>query len=389
MKRSRAFILSEQLMTIMLQAGFILVLCASFYQVISFYTRTQQVLTARNHAERVISFMDDKIRNAGLGLWGCQNPSDIRGKFNNIVMLSTRTDNPNQGYNLPVALQNGFRHKDNQGKEVSPGDAKTVNYIPLLSSAQDNGDVVTLLYAKRELASDAYEIISAFREAKTLDVIPFSGNDATGYTMSGTVILLDKSADNRKNLTHNSVPFKFGAGEGNIKGYTVMEGLGVPLYLSSSTLPANGDVIVKVFGVPRTTQITVPAAGELLALNCMQMFVHTHEGERQFAFRELVDGGTGWNNTTYNQEKGILDIYMELDTEKYTFTLWVLATGGYDASMNNPRPDTWPEKAEPTAEHWGKKVNDIRDYTDYPHHIVYVSRATWKLNNIPQGFTWN
>ena len=383
MKRSRAFILSEQLMTIMLQAGFILVLCASFYQVISFYTRTQQVLTARNHAERVISFMDDKIRNAGLGLWGCENSSEIRGKFNNIVMLSTRTDNPNQGYNLPVALQNGFRHKNNQGKEVSPSDAKTVDYIPLLSSAQDSGDVVTLLYAKRELASDAYEIISAFREAKTLDVIPFSGNDATGYTMSGTVILLDKSADNRKNLTHNSVPFKFGAGEGNIKGYTVMEGLGVPLYLFSSTLPANGDVIVRVFGVPRTTQITVPAAGELLAINCMQMFVHDKkDGQgRQFAFRELVDGGTGWNET-YNQEKGILNIYMELDTEKYTFTLWVLATGGYDASMNNPRPDTWPEKAEPTAEHWGKKVNDIRDYTDYPHHIVYVSRATWKLNNM-------
>ena len=374
MKRSRAFILSEQLMTIMLQAGFILVLCASFYQVMSFYTRTQQVLTARNHAERVISFMDDKIRNAGLGLWGCKNPSDIRDKFRNINMLYTYSS-PSRGYNLPISLQNGFRN--NQGKEVSPSDAKTIDYLPLLSLAQNSGNVITLLYAKRELTSGPDEIISAFREDKTLDVILSSGTDVT---MSGTVTLLDKSTENRNSLTDNSVPFKFGAGEGNIKGYTVMEGLGVPLYLYS--LPANGNVIVRVFGVPRTTQITVPAAGELLALNCMQMFVHTHEGERQFAFRELVDGGTGWDKT-YNQEKGILDIHMELDTEKYTFTLWVLASGGYDASMNNPRPDTWPEKAEPTAEHWGKKVNNIRDYTDYPHHIVYVSRATWKLNNIP------
>ncbi|MBR0279913.1 MAG: hypothetical protein IJQ75_08060, partial [Synergistaceae bacterium] len=102
MKRSRAFILAEQLMTIMLQAGFILVLCASFYQVISFYTRTQQVLTARNHAERVISFMDDKIRNAGLGLWRCGNSEAIRAKLTNIAQLAT---NDTKGYKLPVSLK--------------------------------------------------------------------------------------------------------------------------------------------------------------------------------------------------------------------------------------------------------------------------------------------
>ena len=57
--RRKAFLLTEQLMTILLQAGFILVLVTTFYLMLNFYTKTQQVLTARNRAERVIQFVDD------------------------------------------------------------------------------------------------------------------------------------------------------------------------------------------------------------------------------------------------------------------------------------------------------------------------------------------
>ena len=345
-------------MTIMLQAGFILVLCASFYQVISFYTRTQQVLTARNHAERVISVMDDKIRNAGLGLWRCGNSEAIRAKLTNIAQLAT---NDTKGYKLPVSL-----------KWLKDGLSINKDKVPKLSLSQNAGDVLTLLYAQRDLSSgDENEVITAFREAKTLAVIPYTNID-----VRETFKLLDlnnsKPYTNLTNLQNNSL-FKFDGTAGNIKNYAVMEGVGIPLYLENMDVNS-GQITVKVFNTTNSETITVPAAGELLAINCMQMFVHTHEKERQFAYRALKDDGTGWNDT-YNQEKGILDIYMEVDRDKNIFTLWVLATGGYDASMNNPRPDTWPEKAN-----WDN---------DYSHHIVYVSRATWKLNNIPQNFTWN
>lgn len=397
MKRSRAFILSEQLMTIMLQAGFILVLCTSFYQLISFYTRTQQVLTARNHAERVISFMDEKIRNAGLGLWQCKSSSDIRRKLGNVTMLCTDGD---KGYRLPIALQNGFRYKDNPNEEKTPQDAISSGYLPLLSLNQDKGNIITLLYAQKELSTgDDYELISAFKKATTL-VADFSSgtDDTTGYTVSGTLALLDVSDKNRNSLTEKSVPFKFGLDSYNIKSYTVMEGLGVPLYLfTSSPLPTNGSIIVEVFGVPSVDKIIVPAAGELLSLNCMQMFVHgtdgTEEG-RQFAFRELTNTGGGWDKT-YNQEKGILDIYMELDKEHSVLTLWVLASGGYDASLNNPRPETWPDNANPRLSKYDasgiQTANDAKTAwlsSTYCHHIVYVSRASWKLNNIPPNFGW-
>lgn len=376
MKRSRAFVLSEQLMTIMLQAGFILVLCTSFYQLISFYTRTQQVLTARSLAERVISFMDDKIRSAGLGLWRCKDASDIRSKLQNIPMLCT---DGNKGYRLPIAL----KWYSELGDLTSD--------IPLISKNQDSGNVLTLLYAQRDLSSGGEEIISAFR-AESI----YSAYDLAQEGAKLQLKLLDK--DNASKFFNDSLFRNNFNCNTSIKSYAVMEGLGIPIHLKSVNTTDNnvheGDVDVVVYGVQSEEEakaITVPAAGELLALNCIQMFVQGTDGSgegRQFAFRELQAGGTGWNDT-YNQEKGILEIYMELDKEHSVLTLWVLASGGYDASMNNPRPETWPKEANPK----GNTNTDAAAKTawlnsTYCHHIVYVSRASWKLNNIPPNFGW-
>ena len=376
MKRLRAFILSEQLMTIMLQASFIIVLCASFYQLISFYTRTQQVLTARNHAERVISFMDEKIRNAGLGLWRCDSSSVIRGKLGSkISMLWTFEGNPSRGYKLPVALQRGF--KDNK----TPQNAKDNNYIPSLKFAQDSGDIVTVLYAVRDLSSGSnYQAILHTATPLTLK--------RSGSNYQGDLPILDKSTKNHS-LFKSPVLGNTANNENNIRSYVVMESYGYPAYLFSTNQMRTH--IVRVYNLtnPSQEEITIPAASELLGLNCMQMLVHDNkDGQgRQFAYRELTDGGSTWNGT-YNQEKGILEIYMEVDRGKNIFTLWVLASGGYDASMNNPRPDSWPKEANPQ----GKTDSAAKTAwlnSDYRHHIVYVSRAQWKLNNIPQGFIWD
>lgn len=352
-------------MTIMLQASFILVLCASFYQLISFYTRTQQVLTARNHAERVISFIDDKIRNAGLGLWKCKSSEAIRGKLGNIGMLSRPgTGAADSGYKWPVAL------KWNDG-ELKDG---YMNDIPQRSISQNSGDVLTVLYAKRNPTTGNQEAITAFKEAATLI-------DSNCYTLQ----LLDK--DTSDNPAKVQSLFDTPSSNSNIKNYAVMESFGVPMYVDVNV--STGGVDVRVYGLEPSETITVPAAGDLMTLNCMQMFVHDkNDGQgRQFAFRELTNGGN-WENKKYNQEKGILDIYMEVDRMHNIFTLWVLATGGYDASLNNPRPDTWPKEANPRG-NTDQAAKTAWLANDYCHHIVYVSRASWKLNNIPQGFTWD
>ena len=362
-------------MTIMLQAGFILVLCASFYQVISFYTRTQQVLTARNHAERVISFMDDKIRNAGLGLWRCGNSEAIRAKLTNIAQLAT---NDTKGYKLPVSL-----------KWLKDGLSTNTDKVPKLSLSQNAGDVLTLLYAQRDLSSGDDQLIPFTASPLQLTYQNKYGQIYWG----GSLQILDRNNINKFN---SSKTFELG-NIGYIKGYAVMEAMGYPIHLRGID---KKQLLVQAFGFavnPSLEEITIPAASEIIGLNCMQMYVRDkNDGHgRQFAYRELKDDSTGWNGTTYNQEKGILDIYMEVDRDKNIFTLWVLATGGYDASMNNPRPDTWPDNANPRlAKYNADNTQSPEDAktawlaSDYCHHIVYVSRATWKLNNIPPNFGW-
>ena len=368
MRRSRAFILSEILMTILLQAGLILALCSSFYLLLSFYAKAQQVLVAKNHADRVIQFVDGKIRHTGLGLWKCHDSQAIRDKLDNIVMLYG--DNT-KAYRLPLALQ---------WKKDSLDQTKAT--IPLKSSEQDEGDVMTLLYAQKDVSSgDDNEIISLFSKEKQLSPEMYDAS-----TWGAALTLLDANSLDR--LKNNSL-FDFSSSSpSNIKKYAVIERLGVPLYLNRVL---NGKLEVKVFNMTssQSRDITIPAAGDLLSLAAMQMFVQD-EGDgqgRQFSFRRLSTGGASWGGT-YHQEKNILDIYMERDTNKRIFTLYVLATGGYDAEASNPRPDTWPKDATPSGS-TDSAAKQAWLASEYCHHVVYVSRATWKLNNIPPNFTWN
>ncbi|MBQ6737175.1 MAG: hypothetical protein IJP41_01810, partial [Synergistaceae bacterium] len=52
-------------------------------------------------------------------------------------------------------------------------------------------------------------------------------------------------------------------------------------------------------------------------------------------------------------------------------------------------PASWPEKGkEIQFGSGGKKWNNV--LTDYfKYHVMYVSHASWKLENIPEGFNWN
>ena len=118
---------------------------------------------------------------------------------------------------------------------------------------------------------------------------------------------------------------------------------------------------------------------------------------RHFVWRELTEDGKKWRkvgeeDSKHNkygfQEDDILDIYAKLDPATNILTLYVLAAGGMNDSSDTQRPDTWPKEATPSA----LTDNGAKDAWlkhDYSHHVVYVSRATWKLNNIPPNFTWN
>ena len=115
---------------------------------------------------------------------------------------------------------------------------------------------------------------------------------------------------------------------------------------------------------------------ELLYLKADRMFVNDSDGEQNFCFQTLKDD---WSDV-YPHEKGILGIYFQLDIRNNILDLWVLATGGKDDIKHN-YPAEWAElkNARPTKDQWEKNC---------PYEITYVSHASWKLHNIPEGFNW-
>ena len=350
-------------MTIMLQAGFILVLCGTFYQLTSFYANVNQVLTARNHAERVISFVDDKIRHAGLGLWGCGSPATIRARLDKISKLRTSQltpSSPRRGYRLPISL-------------LCKSDG--LNVVPEASSPlRTDGDALVLLYARSD-----NNLNMTFTTTTPFNRV----NDTSG---NATITLIDD--ESKTSFDKESEFVVTDTSYSNIRRWAVTESVGMPFYISNINYP---NIDVSFYGtdsikLPET--IDIPNAGELMYLDCMQMFVGKDEEIGwQFKFRRLRDDGTEWG-ATYNQEIGILEIYTKLDPTNKIFTLYVLASGGENQGVSYPRPESWPPEAHPTAEEW-ESDSDSNPYKDHKHHIVYVSRASWKLNNIPPNFNWN
>ena len=164
-----------------------------------------------------------------------------------------------------------------------------------------------------------------------------------------------------------------------------------------------------ILGDKLPDKITIPEAGEVMYLKCMQMYAQKDSAEGadsgsggsavssyHFIFREperaasnQENDGKTWGSGVI-QEDGIIDLYMTLDRSTNIFTLYVLATGGTNDRSDTPRPDAWPKEAEPkgaTDEEAREKW--LESDKNYSGQIVYVARKSWKLNNVPDGFVWD
>ena len=100
--------------------------------------------------------------------------------------------------------------------------------------------------------------------------------------------------------------------------------------------------------------------------------------DRSFSFAFPMNDKWG---QAYHHVAGILEIYMELDSEDKRLDFYVLSTGGYDSATSKARPVTWPSRAYPTETEW--------ESSGYGKYVLYVSRASWKLNNIPKDFKFS
>lgn len=350
MKRSKAFILVEILTGMALQAGFIVVLCTSFYLMLSFYSRTQQYLNARQKGEKVIAYVDARIRNVGLGLHKCSSSYEVRNGFtynlrNKICEYQNLT--------LPVAVTSGnWNRKDP-------------------SSGKFTGNRLTLLYPQRPIDKDfiikTEDPPEAEGEINVPNHIPIVvSSDAssrvgfvTGSRGTDDYSDSDFSRESRTSPTRKDY----------LSSYTVLAGAGRPIYITDVP-DSNGYISPKLQNGSSSISATIYPGDELLYLKCERMYV---EGEN-FKFQRFgkEDNEGDWAGA-YLNEAGILDIYFELDTNNNILDMYVLASGGYNDSGDTQKPAIW--KGTWTS--------------DYANYIVYVSRASWKLSNISSSFTWN
>lgn len=351
MKRSKAFILVEILTGMALQAGFILVLCTSFYLMLSFYSRTQQVLNARQKGEKVIAYVDFRIRNAGLGLHKCQSSGEIRDELSPLEssMLNSKP------LTLPVAVTENswnFKAKDNTDNKFK-------------------GNRLTLLYAQRAL-----DLNLTIRTTESTDA-PVSGCNypaVLSSDLSTGNVSVDAGLVAGGNNYSNSEFNQYGSNSQRrpyLNSYTVTAGAGKPLYIRPVN---NGSFGLSLFQKTSSSSpkyfADIYPGDELMYLKCERMFVEAQN------FKFLRFGKKGAENQwtdAYSNEAGILEIYFELDTNNNILDMYVLSSGGINDSGDTQKPASWPYT-------WKQ---------DYANYTVYVSRASWKLKNLRNGFIWN
>ena len=349
MRHSRGFILAEILTGMMLQASFVVVLCGTFYMMLTFYSRTHQVLSAGQNGERVITYVEQRIQSVGVGMWECRKPGDIINAMNPLTLKNGSDVRPLHGLCLPVSVS-----WDNTVHSTDTVIDNTTHKI-----IKYRGNVLTLIYAEREMYKDA--VLTTY-DSGTLD--------KNYYKKSFVLLNSEKAATSKFTNNNPSAPAQ------DIRMWTVMQSSGLPMYLYEK--PENNSPITLGVSSNIPRSVDIHPISELLYLRGEKMFVDNDTtatgAAKNFRYQTLTND---WGREE-SYQASILEIYFVLHTEAdtespRTLDLYVLSSGGTNSSGNTEKPKDWPGK-------W----ND----SEYSKHTVYVSRASWKLHNLA-NFSWN
>lgn len=387
MKSSKGFTLVEIMTAMAVYGIFLSMLAGAFYALLTFGNRSQQVLIAREHGQRVINYVDGKIRNAGLGLHALQSSEEIRKALDPLTKSGGSLHNSKEELKLPVAVT--YKYQDTMGDDACKTSDVKKKYDVLDTSIREEkdknifiGNILTLLYAERE-NNNGDEIEGAV----SLIIVP--SGDLTSQEIKNqkkeTVKLLARNLDQYDETFKKRKPIN---DDKDINNWAVLRGSGVPVRVKDNTKNDLID-IQSIFNTNlRLKSFDIYAGDELLYLECETLFAEDprtedrNKGETVRNLKVQKPSGTSWGKVN-PFESGILEIYAELDTNKIEgtdkkkniLTLWVLSTGGRDTVIHE-QPKDWPSTAR-----WQDNK--------YKYEILYVSKASWKLNNLAENFTWN
>ena len=344
---------------------------------LAFGSRTQAILTARERGQRVITFVENRIRNAGLGLQELKKVSDVQ-KVMNPLITSTKKPLYNSckidsitGLRLPVAISYSNKwpkiYTSKTNNDITTSNPYKVENIGERKNVW-HGNILTLLYAQREDDNTINLVICP--TDSNIQSVDISTDEAVEFNFIDD----NKSYEHTKRFYHSASKNRIN----NINNWTVLVGTGIPLSIVSEN---NSKVKLKR---PSTYTAKVPVVhtgDEMLYLKCVRMFVNkSDDGNMNFVFQTLdsqASDNSDWSDL-YPHEQDILGMYMEMDKDNNILDLWVLATGGKD-DIKHDRPADWPEKAQPDKNQWANNCQ---------YEITYVSHASWKLHNIPKDFNW-
>ena len=337
MMRRKAFILAEILTGMMIQAWFIVTLCGAFYLLLTFSNRIQQGNAAQDHGQRVIAYIDARIRNAGLGLWDCGEAENLAESY---LPKLLRLKN----LHLPVA--------------ITSRDINDFNPYAVPADGIYSGDVLTLLYAHAEYDSDIRgRILVATENNQSQDVV---GTSTYYYN------LIFSTTEGKKVFAQSQFVKKASSSPYDIHNYGVTESSGAPLILLSTEKNSQ-----KTIQATPTKDTTIYPMSELLELECERMYVAESTGIRSFMIKELGKEKDR-NNSIWKPASphtaGVLEIFMTLDTNQKppVFDLKVLVSEG-KSDTPSQKPSNWPRR------YWK---------TDYQKYKVHVSQASWRLYNL-------
>lgn len=378
MRHSRGFTLVEVMTAMAVYGIFLSMLGATFYALLTFGTRSQQVLVAREHGRRVIEYVDRRIRSAGLGLHELKSSEEVRGAMNRLTTDKETPNGPLYQSN-PLRLPVAVLWNDKDSLENSDFNVK-----PKISNDIQCGNILTILYAERETTT--WETVGGKDYAVSLTIIPYitSGDDTIKLnTLSvskdekiSLIFLAHNDYFNQYDKTFARSERAASSVAWDIKNWAVLRASGIPVrvikdkdnndkvYIQSSF---HSDHPIKEFDIC--------AGDELLYLNCERIFAEK-DNEDRFRNLKVQKLSNKWGDQD-PLESGILEIYAELDIRTNILTLWVLSTGGKDTVIHERSTlKDWPSTAR-----W----QDDK----YKYDVLYVSRASWKLNNLCEGFDWS
>lgn len=367
MKRN-AFILTEILTGLLLQAGFIVTLCGAFYMLVTFSSSVSNAMSSDAQGQRVITYIEHRIKNAGLGFSKCNSPAKIAQAFqisdSNMKLLN--------GLHLPVAIMS----KTGTGSE-------RVSY----DNRYYEGNILNLLYTQKDSNANELAVFSK-RDSTDVIVIPPGSSDkfrflynTRDYTAGESNVYFKSKF--RLNSTINATTLT----SKNLRDWAVMEASGMPFMVSDFAKTKSKSIYYDfTITAPKSYPVSIYQMSEMLTLRFAKMYVNN---ANIFAFQTASnDLNTFKDNLErehiYYQARDILEIHMKLDTKPTiygtrnvpnapVFYLKVLMKTGDQPTNDDGSvipsvcPDNWP------SAYW-------RD--DFEQYSVQVLETSWKLYNL-------